>query len=259
MPIDLVDTHCHLTAKELFPHRRRVITDAVNVGVSRMITVSCSMGEIQEALATSTMHSGIWVAAGIHPHQASRVGRDDLKRLAELWREDSIVAVGEIGLDFYYDFSPRDMQQTVFEDQLDLAQQSGLPVIIHSRNAHDLVVRLLVKHGYVDRAVVFHCFSGTTDEAAELRAHGWRTSFTGIITFKNSAAQQETCVETPMDQLMFESDAPYLSPEPVRRMRPNEPANVVHTIRYAAQLRGESFETLARATTANAVSFFRLK
>jgi TatD DNase family protein len=163
-----------------------------------------------------------------------------------------------MGLDYYYDFSPRPVQQDVFVRQLRLARQLGLPIVIHCRDAHVDVVRILLDEGYAGRRVVFHCFSGNCDEAAELRSHGWRASFTGIVTFGKSLEMQRVCAATPRDEIMFETDSPYLSPEPVRRMRPNEPANLVHTVRFAAELRSESFETLAAVGTANANRFFGL-
>ena len=258
MPADLFDTHCHLTFEDLLPRRERVIADAILAGVSRMITVACSPSEFEPARATRRMHDGLSVAAGLHPHEACQVSDDDLKRLAVFWREPGVVAAGEMGLDYHYDFSPRRVQESVFRRQLDLAAERGLPVVIHCRKAHEGVVRILAEHGYVGKPVVFHCFSGTVEQAAELRANGWWTSFTGIITFKNASDAQQTCAQTPADQLMFETDAPYLSPEPVRHLRPNEPQNLTHTVRFAASLRGQTFESLAEASTANAVRFFRL-
>jgi TatD DNase family protein len=130
--------------------------------------------------------------------------------------------------------------------------------VIHCREAHEDTVRILLEHGYRGKRVVFHCFSGTPEEAGELRDNGWWTSFTGIITFKKSQPQQEALAQTPLDQLMFETDCPYLSPEPVRRMRPNEPKNIIHTVRFAAMLRGDTFEHLAETSTRNATAFFSL-
>ncbi len=257
MPVELFDTHCHLTFRDLLGHRERVIADAVRVGVSRMITVACSPAEFASASATRQMHDKLWVAAGIHPHEASQTGDDDLDRLASFWRQPGVIAAGEMGLDYHYDLSPRQVQQSVFRRQLDLAADVGLPLVIHAREAHDDTVRILTEHGYVGKPVVFHCFSGSAAEAAELRANGWWTSFTGIITFKNAPGPRQACAETPAEQLMFETDAPYLSPEPVRRMRPNEPQNVIHTVRFAAGLRGQSFESLAETSTANARRFFK--
>lgn len=259
MPAELVDTHCHLTMTDLLNRRQEVIAGAVEAGVTRMISVACVPAEWDAALDLyRAFPDQVRLAAGIHPHEAARTTDEDFARLQRIWRAPGVVACGEMGLDYHYDFSPRERQQTVFERQLDLAADTGLPVIIHCREAHDDVVRLLVRHGLAGRPVVFHCFSGTATEAADLRTHGWRASFTGIITFKNAAALQAVCAATPADELMFETDSPYLSPEPVRRMRPNEPRNLVHTVRFAAQLRAETFESLAATSTAAAVRFFGL-
>jgi TatD DNase family protein len=258
MTPELIDTHCHLTSKALIEHHERAIADAVRAGVTRMITVACRADDARRALAIARAHARVRVAAGIHPHEAGRVDDEEIRQIAALWSDPAVVAAGEMGLDYHYDFSPRDVQQRIFRTQLDLAREADLPIVIHCREAHDDTVRLLREHGYAGRRVVFHCFSGTADEAAELREAGWRTSFTGIITFKNAAGPQQACRDTPLNEIMFETDAPYLSPEPVRRMRPNEPQNVVHTIRAAAVLRGESFDDLAAASAANARRFYAI-
>lgn len=259
MPIELFDTHCHLTFKGLRDRCEQVIADAVGAGVSRMVTGVCDLNEMQAARRCRSVYEKLWIAVGIHPHEAQKVSPDDLQAIAELWRtEPGVVAAGEMGLDYHYDFSPRDVQRDVFCRQLELAAETQLPVVIHCREAHEDVVRILNQHGYVGRRVVFHCFSGTQDEAAKLRANGWWTSFTGIVTFKNAALLQEVCVETPADEIMFETDAPYLSPEPVRKVRPNEPKHLTHTVQFAARLRGASFESLAETSTANALRFFGL-
>ncbi len=257
--MEFIDTHCHLTGGELGRRADEVIARAAQAGVSRLIAVACVRDEWEAALELQRRHPGrIWVAAGIHPHEAAQTVEPDFNRLADVWRSPGVVAAGEMGLDYHYDFSPRDVQQRVFARQLACARELDVPIVIHCREAHEDVVRLLIEAGYGGRRVVFHCFSGTPAQAAELRDQGWWTSFTGVITFKKSADQQRACIETPLDALLFETDAPYLSPEPVRRMRPNEPCNLVHTARFAAQLRGESMETVADATTANAIRFFRL-
>jgi TatD DNase family protein len=214
--------------------------------------------EAESALALSRLHGGLWVAAGIHPHDARSATRENIEQLARLWHDPRMVACGEMGLDYHYDFSPRHVQQSVFQWQLERAAQTPLPIVVHCREALDDVVRILAEQGYVGRRVVFHCFSGTAAEGADLRARGWWTSFTGVITFKNAAGSREACAQTPTDGLMFETDSPYLSPEPVRQMRPNEPRNLVHIVRFAAMLRGESFQALAETCTANAVRFFNL-
>ena len=256
MSNELFDTHCHLTSPELLKRIGEVFANAGEAGVSRLITVACRPDEFEPALALRAASAGLRIAAGIHPHEAARVSESDWPALASVWQQDRVVAAGEMGLDYHYDFSPRETQRAVFERQLAMAAATMLPLVIHSREAQADVIAMLVDHGFEKRRVVFHCFSGTPEEAAEIRDHGWWTSFTGLITFKNCAPQRQACIETPLEQLMFETDSPYLSPEPVRRMRPNEPANVAHTIRFAAQARGLSFEELALQSTANACRFF---
>lgn len=253
---ELFDTHCHLNSGELLERRQQVLANAAAAGVSRLITVACRPDEFEVALSLRAEYAGLYIAAGIHPHEAARVDETAWPRLAQVWQAVRVVAAGEMGLDYHYDFSPRDVQKQVFERQLRLAAPTGLPLVIHSREAQQDVISLLCDHGYEHRKVVFHCFSGTPEEAAELRGHGWWTSFTGLITFRNSSSQLQACLETPLDQLMFETDSPYLSPEPVRKMRPNEPANVRHTIQFAARSRGADFAELAARTTANARRFF---
>jgi TatD DNase family protein len=254
---DLVDTHCHLTAGQLAPRADAVIAAALAAGVTRLVNVACDPAEWEAAARLCERYpQHLRLAAGIHPHEAARAGEEHFRRLAELWRAEGVVGCGEMGLDYHYDFSPRPRQQAVFARQLELAGDTGLPIIIHSREAHDDVVRLLEEHGCRGRRVVFHCFSGTREQAAELWSRGWSTSFTGTVTYRKSQEQQATCAATPAGELMFETDAPYLSPEPVRRMHPNEPANLVHTVRFAAALRGLPFETLAAQSTANAARFF---
>jgi TatD DNase family protein len=258
MKVDLFDTHCHLTFDSLAAEVDRVITDATTAGVVGMLTVACRADDVENAVRLRTLSDRVHVAAGIHPHEAAEIDDAELRQLADHWHRPEVIAAGEMGLDFHYDFSPRETQQTVFRKQLDLAAETGLPIIVHAREAHDRVIQILCNHGYEDRPVVFHCFSGSAEQAAELRSHGWWTSFTGVITFKNAGESLQACVETPIDQLLFETDAPYLTPEPIRKVRPNEPQYVEHTIRFAAEARGESFESLAAATTRNARRFFRL-
>ena len=259
MNAELFDTHCHLTFKGLADRAEQVLVEAAGAGVSRVVTIACTAGDLEPAVTLARRHERVWVAAGIHPHEAGRTSEEDLARFARAWRdEDKVVAAGEMGLDYHYDFSPRQVQQDVFARQLEMVAPTGLPLVIHSRKAHDDTVRILTEQGFVDKKVVFHCFSGTADEVAELRACGWQVSFTGVITFKNAGDLRSVCADTPLDEIMFETDAPYLSPEPIRKKRPNVPAYLIHTVRLAAELHGVSFETMAEASTANALRFFAL-
>lgn len=259
MTVELFDTHCHLTFKHLQDQTDRVIAEAADAGVTRLVTVACSAAELEAVRQLRDRYAQIWLAAGVHPHEAARAGEDDVQRIAAFWQTEGVVAAGEMGLDYHYDFSPRDVQQAIFRRQLDLAAGAGLPVIIHCREAHDDVVRILIEQGHANRPVVFHCFSGNAEAAREILEQGWWLSYTGVVTFKNADEVREALAITPADRLMFETDAPYLSPEPVRKMRPNEPKNVAHTVRFAAEVRNLSFEELAAQTTANALDFFRLR
>lgn len=259
MTFDLFDTHCHLTCDDLYDRIEEVVADADEAGVRRMVTVACEEDkDFERALELNRRWRNIHVAAGYHPHIAARIGEEALNRLGAVWNTCQVVAAGEMGLDYHYDFSPRARQADLFKRQLELAARADLPVIIHCREAHEDVLRILLEQGYSDRRVVFHCFSGTADEAAELRSHGWYLSFTGVLTFKNAEAVRQACRETPADKLFFETDAPYLSPEPVRKQRPNTPANMVHTVRLAAELRGEDYAFLAQSATNNALRFFNI-
>ena len=191
--------------------------------MTHMITVACRAAEAETALRIRQHNLTVWVAAGIHPHEATHATDDELTHLTQLWREPGIIAAGEMGLDYHYTFSPPAVQQNVFRKQLEMAAATQLPIVIHCREAQLDVIRILSECGYVGRPVVFHCFSGTPAEAAEIRSKGWRVSFTGLITFKNAGPQQQVVRDTPEDQIMFETDSPYLSPEPVAKCAPTNP------------------------------------
>ncbi len=253
----LIDTHCHLTSRELAGSADAVTERAVMAGVRRMITVGTDAADSQAALRLARRRPELRMAAGIHPHEAAKAAPADLEVLRGIWSAPECVAAGELGLDYHYDFSPRDVQRDWLARQLDAALPTGLPLIVHSREAHCDVVAALLRHGYGGRRVVFHCFGGTADEAAEIASHGWRISFTGVVTFRKARDLQAIAAAYPAEHLMLETDAPYLSPEPVRHVRPNEPAHLVHTAAFVARLRGADPEALAAQTAANAEAFFR--
>jgi len=162
-------------------------------------------------------------------------------------------------LDYHYDFADRENQQRVFSRQLELALGRGKPLIIHCREALEDAVAMLVDYGFENRSVVFHCFTGTSSEADRIAEHGWRISFTGIVTFSKSGELQEIAKRYPADQLMVETDSPYLSPVPVRSVRPNVPSHVAHVARFLADLRDASYPDLVEQTSANTKLFFRLR
>ncbi|MCG3126144.1 MAG: D-aminoacyl-tRNA deacylase [Phycisphaerae bacterium] len=262
----LIDTHCHLTYDELRPQIGAVLERAREAGVSRCITVATSPADARLAAGLLAEHAEMWLAAGIHPHEAGRRTYEDQQQLEAIHLSDGLpekvrgrlVAVGETGLDFHYDFAPRARQEEVFRHQIELARRCGRPIIIHARKSEEVVCDILAGYGDLAGRVVFHCFSGGAALARRILDLGFWLSFTGVATFRNADDVQESAQLVPADRIMLETDAPYLTPEPIRKRRPNEPAYVAHTARFIAELRGQSYEDFARQTTANAERFFGL-
>lgn len=257
--MNLIDSHAHLTFPELTGQINAVLERCAQAGVEKIITIGVDLVDAQKALELCEHYpQKIFTGIGFHPHEADKVSKNDLLSMAELWNRDEVVALGEMGLDYHYDFADRDKQKSVFSGQLELASSFNKPIVIHCREAADDTIPLLLDHGFENKPVVFHCFTGTTQEAERLAQHGWRISFTGIVTFPGSTELQAIAREYPADQLMVETDSPYLSPVPVRNKRPNEPAHVAHTAQFLADLRGVSFEEFAEQTNQNTRSFFNL-
>ncbi|RMF84749.1 MAG: TatD family deoxyribonuclease [Planctomycetota bacterium] len=262
----LVDTHCHLTYPALFERIDAVVSRAHAAGVERMITVATDPLDARAALPLLERHPSLYLAAGIHPHEAAKVGDDELQALAALHRgrwssgpaAGRLVALGEIGLDFHYDFAPRDVQERIFREQLSLAIEVGRPVIIHARESESRVCAILAEYREICERTVFHCFSGGPELAKQVLDLGCWLSFTGVATFRNAGEIRAAAAAAPADRIMVETDAPYLSPEPHRKVRPNEPALVVHTARRIADERGTTYEAFAAQTTHNAERFFGL-
>lgn len=265
---DLIDTHCHLTYPELATQIDEVLARARSAGVSRCITVATSPDDARRGAALLARHEQVFLAAGVHPHEAGKVSEDELAALADLhhgrWNLEPpvarrLVAVGETGLDFRYDFAPADVQERVFRAQLALAIEVNRPVIIHARESEERVCEILADYPRLRDRVVFHCYSGGAELARRIFDMGWLVSFTGVVTFRNADTIREALRAAPADRFMVETDSPYLSPEPVRKQRPCEPALVVHTAERIAAERGETLAALAAATTRTAERFFGLK
>ncbi len=249
----MIDTHCHLTDKRFSVDRDEVILRAHKAGVEKMICVLTEFGDTDIAVFNElTARDEIYGAAGCHPHDAKNYERikDVLSRLRENKKN---IALGEIGLDYHYDNSPRDIQMRVFEDQLQTAKEKNLPVIVHCREAFADCAEVL--KNFHDVKILIHCFSGAAAELECWIGRGYFVSFAGQLTFKNAASLRETARAMPLDRLLLETDCPYLAPQPVRGKR-NEPAFVKYTYETAAEVLGLDQLALSDAVDKNARAFF---
>ena len=258
MAVALIDSHAHLTSQPLNADIPAVLSRARAAGVDHVITIAVDMTDAERVVQLGRSEPCVSPAIGIHPHEAGKVTDADWTRYESFLNDPSIVAFGEMGLDYHYDFADRPTQRRVFERQLERVAATGRPIIIHARQAHEDTVAILASSGYNHKPVVFHCFSGNAAEAENIAEHGWRISFTGVVTFKNARPLQAVAAAYPIDQLMIETDSPYLSPVPVRHIKPNEPAHLAHVARFLADLRGISLDELAHHTSENTRTFFAL-
>jgi TatD DNase family protein len=245
----VIDTHAHLDAVE---DADAALARAREAGVSRVITVGTGIESCRRAL-DFTAHDGVYAALGIDPHQAATAEAQRIGELRELLSSDLAVAVGEAGLDYHYGAETMEEQRGLFEAQLGLASELGLPVVIHTREANDDTESILRGHA---GTVVMHCFSEPGLLAAGLE-RGWYFSFAGNVTYPKAAELRHAAARVPGDRILAETDSPYLSPQPLRG-RPNEPANVVHTVAVLAEARGENADELAAQIDANASAAFSL-
>lgn len=251
-----IDSHCHLNYSELVDEQADVIARAHAAGVSAMLNISTREGEWVDVVRTARAYDGIWASVGIHPHEADDHAYLDQERLIAATSDEKVVAIGETGLDFYYDKSDRDRQADTFRTHIRAAQTTGLPLIVHTRDAEDATISLL-RHAFNDRPVtgVIHCFTGSqalADKALEL---GFYISFSGIVTFKNAQNLRDTAKTIPVDRILIETDSPFLAPVPYRG-RACEPAFVTETARCLAGLRECAIEDLAAQTSRNFYALF---
>ncbi|VAX32539.1 Uncharacterized metal-dependent hydrolase YcfH [hydrothermal vent metagenome] len=248
-----IDTHCHLDMADFDPDRDEVIARARDAEIVAIITIGSDLKGSEGAVRIAGEYDFIYAAVGIHPHDAKDYTSDTAEKIRVWSGEKKVVAIGETGLDYHYDHSPRDVQREVFEKQLGLALELDLPVIVHCREAKDDTLKILSGSG-ISRGVL-HCFSGDMDMAERVMAMGLYISFAGTVTFKNAKKLQEIAAVIPDEYLLVETDAPYLSPVPLRGRR-NEPSFLLHTARKLAELRDVGFEDIARITTLNAGRLF---
>jgi TatD DNase family protein len=249
--VKLVDSHCHLDDEQFAADRDAAIERARVAGVERMMAIGTGNGppDLEAGLRLARQYSFIYATVGVHPQDADKATPETFDRLAELAREAKVLAVGEIGLDYHYDFSPRDVQRSFFVRQLELAAAARKPIVIHTREAWEDTLTVIREHG-LPFGGVMHCFTGGPKEAEQALELGFHLAFGGILTFPKADAVREAAALTPENRLLLETDSPYLAPVPYRGKR-NEPAFMVETARRLAEVRGATPETIATVTTNN--------
>jgi len=252
----LIDSHCHLEFPELQREIDAVVARAETAGIARMVTISTRVRRHDALLAIAERFSPVYCSVGTHPHHAAEESDVTLAELRERAARPKVVAIGEAGLDYYYDRSPRDVQERVFRTHIAAARESGLPLVIHTRDADADMIRILEDEtGDRSFAAVLHCFSSGRELAERAIALGHYISFTGILTYKKSDELRAIAASLPADRIMVETDSPYLAPQS-RRGKRNEPAFVVETAQVLADTRGVCFDTIAQETTDNFLRLF---
>jgi TatD DNase family protein len=247
----LVDTHCHL---DMLPDFDDVLERMASAGVGRAVTIGVDLSSSEWAVAAARSHPEVWATVGLHPHDAKDRTDELMARLGELASDERVVAIGETGLDYHYDNSPRDMQRDVFAEQIRLAHRIGKTLVIHTREAWDDTFAILEREAVPERTV-FHCWSGDKTNAHRALALGTTLSFAGTVTFSNASDLREAAAVSPLDRIVVETDSPFLTPHPHRGKR-NEPAFVRHVAEKIAEVKGIGVEEIELVTTQNAARLF---
>jgi TatD DNase family protein len=260
--VKIVDSHCHIDGDEFDADRDEVVRRALDAGVVAMLNVGTgdpTTDDFRRAVAVAEKYEHVYASVGVHPHDAKLYDDKAEAHLIELSKSEKVIAWGEIGLDYYYDHSPRDVQVEVFRRQIRTARTLDLPIIIHSRDADDETVEILSQEcSYDGFRGIMHCFGGTPRMAEALMKIGFLISFAGNVTFKKAENLRDAARAVPLDKLLVETDCPFLTPIPFRGKR-NEPAYVEHTARFLADFYDVEFEMLAEQTTRNFLEFFKLE
>jgi len=255
---ELFDTHTHLYDEIFTADRDQVFRRMTEAGVTRVMCVGFDIKSSEQAVAMAESLPGVVAAVGVHPHDAEDAAPDYLSRLADLAGHPRVAALGEIGLDYYRDLSPRPVQQQVFREQLALVRELGIPVIIHARDAFGDLMDILRRDGISPAGGVIHCFSGSWEVAKDAMEMGFYISLAGPVTYKKSPRLKEIAVRVPVERLLIETDCPFLAPEPFRGRR-NEPSYVRYVAAHIAALREMPLDELAGVTNANAKKLFNIK
>jgi TatD DNase family protein len=254
----LIDTHTHLDAHQFDEDRAEVIERARTAGVHKLINIGFNRETIPTTMALAEQYDFIYAVVGWHPVDSINMLPGDLDWIASLCDHSKVVAIGEIGLDYHWDTSPKGVQQRVFREQIQLARQKKKPIVIHNRDAHEDVVRLLIEEDAKDVGGVMHCYSGSWETAKRCLDINFYISFGGPVTFKNARVPKEVLAKVPLDRLLIETDAPYLAPHPHRGKR-NESAFVRLVAETAAEITGKSVDEIAKITTENAMKCFGIR
>lgn len=257
MPV-LFDTHAHLDAPQFDEDREEMIARAREAGVELIVNIGCDRETIPTTIALAEKYDFIYAAVGFHPVESINMQPDDLDWIEKLCNHPKVVAIGEIGLDYHWDTSPKDVQQEVFRQQIRLAKKINKPIIIHNRDAHEDVIRILKEEEASEVGGIMHCYSGSWEIAEQCLNMNFYISFGGPVTFKNARVPKEVLAKVPLDKLLIETDCPYLTPHPYRGKR-NETAFVSLVAETAAQIKGISTEELAAITTENGKNCFRIQ
>lgn len=247
----LIDTHTHLNDEKFDEDRTEVINRAKESGVEYIINIGYNKETILSTMELIEKYDFIFGAIGWHPNDAHEMKDEDLQWIEALSKHPKILAIGEIGLDYYWDFAPKDVQQRVFREQIRMAKRLKLPIIIHDRDAHQDILAILKEEGVEEIGGIMHSFSGSLEMANECMKLGFYISFSGPITFRNAKKPKEIAVNIPLDRILVETDSPYLTPEPYRGKR-NESAYVKHVAEKIAELRGIELEEVEKLTSQNA-------
>jgi TatD DNase family protein len=253
----IIDTHAHLDSRKFDEDREQVIQRALDAGVEKIVNIGFNRTTIPSTMALAEKYPFIYAAVGWHPTDAIDMKlEEDLAWIEELCSHPKVVAIGEIGLDYYWDTSPKELQHTVFREQIRLAKRLGKPIVIHNRDAHEDVVKILREEKAEECGGIMHCFSGSWETAKLCLNMNFDISFGGPVTFKNARVPKEVLAKVPLDRLLLETDCPYLAPHPHRGKR-NESAYVTLVAEAAAEIKGISVEEISRITSENAKARFQ--
>ena len=253
----MIDTHCHLNIHPLLDRVDEVLDHAAEQGVERFMVIGIDIATSEIAVKLAEDNPQVFASVGIHPNDCAKAPDNWQNHIVDLLGHEKVLAVGETGLDYYWDDAPPDLQKIFFRDHLDLALATGKPAVIHNRDANDDVLQQVLEHG--NTKGVFHCWPAGWDMAKPLIEKGYHISFTGTVTFKNNRVVQDVAARMPLDRLMLETDSPFLTPAPHRGKRPNEPKYLQHVAEKIASLRDIPLDDVIKQTDQNATSFFGLQ